>query len=240
MNVKKLVRLVSLFALILSSAALSGCFRQPWFDVYGYHCGNGHPSPGCDFYADGSKIVAVDDPYYNHYTYSNDVTWGYHSYTDVYGYDNSYWGWGWKSPDGILYDDYGRALNADENQSGRDLIANAAAIEEATIRDAGKRFAAKHALAETVGVSIARTLNQMATLPKRLNRARSSQDLRDFTKRLYGVDLDRLQSATEKAQAGDSSALKAVNADIAKSWGTQPETSEAILRGWYGEMLSGN
>ncbi len=222
-------------------SAVSGCYKQAWYDVYGNQCSYGSsPHAGCNFYADGSKIIMADDPYYSPSNYSKEVQWGYWSYVDSYGYSQSYWGWGWKSSDGVLYDEHGYALNSSQDQSSRDLIANAAADEEATIQSAGKDFAAKHALAESVGVSIARTLNQMATLPKRLSRARSPQDVREFTQRLYGVDLDRMQSATDKAKAGDSSDLKAVNAEIAKNWGTQPETSEAILRGWYGDMISGN
>ncbi len=228
----------TLLTTALLAIALPGCFLEmSYYDVYGSKCASGTPTPGCDFYSDGSKLTADD-----YFGYKNSIQtkliWGDWTYNDSYGNPQSYWGWGYRNDTGIIFDENGNALNSADETSGRDLIGNYAALEEATILSAGKDFAARHALAESVGISIARTLNQMATLPKRLNRSRTTQDLRDFTQRLYGVDLDRVTSAADQAHAGDLTALKAINSEIARNWGTQPETSEAILRTWYGDMLS--
>ncbi len=213
-------------------------YHQPWYDVYGYVCGYDSPQAGCNFYSDGSKVYATEDPNYSDANWNANVQYGDWTYIDSYGNYASYSGWAWLSSTGVLYDDYGYALNSDEDQQSRDLIGDAAAKEEVTIKKAGKSFAQKFALAEATGVKIARTLNQMATLPKRLKRARNDADMRDFTKRLYGVDLDRAMAAADKASTGDMSDMKALNADVAANWGTQPETSEAILRGWYSDMLT--
>lgn len=237
---KKILLLAMTTVLVMTA---SGCrnepvYRQPWYDVYGYVCGYDTPQAGCNFYADGSKVFATEDPYYSDNNFVYDSEFGDWTYIDSYGYYVSYYGWAWLSPTGVLYDEYGYALNNNEEQSGRDLIADAAAKEEATVAKAGKAFAQKYALSEATGVSIARTLNQMATLPKRLNRARTQADLADFTKRLYGVDLERAMAATTAAQAGSADALRSMNADVAAHWGTQAETSEAILRGWYKDLAS--
>ena len=160
-------------------------------------------------------------------------------YNDSYGYSHTYFGWGWKSPDGVLYDDHGNALNnLSSEEVGKDLIDNTAAIEEATIQGAGKAFALKYALSEASGVQVARTLNDWATLSKKFNRARTDADMADFTQRLYGVSVDKAKSALAAAKAGDSSQLENLNREVAKHWGTTPETSKAVLKNWYKDELS--
>ena len=213
-------------------------YHQPWYDVYGYVCGYDVPQAGCNFYADGSKIFVTEDPNYTYDNFYNGMQYGAWSYIDSYGYYASYNGWAWLSSTGVLYDEYGYALNEEQEQASRDLIGAAAAKEEAVVQKAGKSLASRYALAEATGVSIARTLNQMATLPKRLNRARTDADMADFTKRLYGVDLKRAMDAADKASSGDLNELQALNSDVASHWGTQPETSEAILRNWYKDLIS--
>jgi hypothetical protein len=207
-----------------------GPIARAWFDVYGLRCGSGNPAPGCNFYSDGSKIISSADPSY--FSGHNLVfaTW---YYTDSYGAARQFRGYAWLSPStGILYDEVGFALNElEDGMSGKDLIGDVAAIEEATIQEVGKAFAAKHALAEESGVQIARTLNDWATLGKK--KARTDKDLADFSKRLFGVSLDSAKSALDIAKNGDLSRLEALNRQVAEKWGTNPETSREILLHWY-------
>lgn len=226
---------------LLGAIALSGChsttvvvvYEQPWYDVYGRHCGYGEPRPGCNFYSDGRKISAGHDPYYAHRSYSYGL-WGYY---DSYGRYREFIGWGWQSPTGILYDSHGRALNEEQERQSRDVIADAAEDEARLVQAVGRSFAQQFALAESTGIRIAETLSQMATLPKRLNRARTQADIEAFTERLYGVNLSAAMEAAQRAQGGDLAALRAMNEQVAAHWGTQPETSEAILRNWYRSIL---
>jgi len=212
-----------------------GGYSQAWYDVYGNYCGSGAPQPGCNFYANGRKIVDSEDPYYGS---SNTLQYGSWYYVDSYGYDQSYYGWGWLSGTGILYDEYGNALNNQGDQDSRDLIGDVAEAEKAVVTAVGKQFAAKYALAEDAGVNIAKTLNDWATISKKQKRARTDADVADFSKRLYGVSIEKAQSAIDSAQKGDLAGLESLNSDVATHWGTSPETSKAILKSWYKKQLA--
>ncbi len=213
-----------------------GPYLQPWYDVYGNQCGSGAPHAGCDFYWDGTQITAGADPYYSNAALMTYATW---SYTDPYGYSQYYTGYAWLSPDGILYDSNGYALNeADDNSGGRDLIGDVATQEQQVVTQAGKAFASKYALSEATGINIARTLNDWATLSKKQQRARTAQDVADFSRRLYGVTVDKAVNALNSAKNGDLSGMIQVNSDIATYWGTSPETSKTILKNWYKDQLS--
>jgi hypothetical protein len=238
MNAKKLA--LALAAVLGLSVAGTGChtggpYVQAWYDVYGYQCGSGAPRAGCNYYWDGTKIRDYEDPYYSS---SNQFYYGQWDYVDSYGYWQTFYGYAWLSPTGVLYDDYGNALNEEGASDSRDLIGDVAKAEEQLVTKVGKEFAAKHALSESTGVAIARTLNDWATLSKKQSRSRTQADVADFSKRLYGVTLDKTTVALDKAKSGDMSGLTAVNADIASHWGTTPETSKAILKGWYKNELT--
>jgi hypothetical protein len=234
---KSFVVISTLIALLVASgcsvSVSGGGYVDPgynaWYDVYGNRCGSYNPSPGCNYYADGSKIQDWEDPsYYNrHLEYA---TW---YYTDSYGWSRSFRGWAWLSGStGILYDEYGFALNElEEGMTGKDLIGDVAALEEASIQEAGRAFAARHALAEETGLHVARTLHDWATLGKK--HARTDADLADFSQRLFGVSLDNAKSALDYAKTGDLSRLEALNKQVAERWGTSPETSKEILQSWF-------
>lgn len=211
----------------------SGPVYQAWYDVYGYNCGSGQPRPGCNFYWDGSKVVDSADPYF--YT-SYNVQYDYWYYTDSYGYSRSYWGWAWLSPTGILYDDWGRALNEEADKDGVDVVTDAAQAAREVVQKQGKTFAERYGLAEDVGVKIATTLNDFAVIGK--SRARTEQDVQDFTKRLYGVDYAEANAALEKAKAGDASGIDGLNGTVASHWGTNPETSKEILKKWFKDQAA--
>ena len=207
-------------------------YYHAWFDVYGHRCNYGYPMPGCNFYSDGSKIIDVEDPNYNSGHFLENGTW---TYTDSYGYAQSYYGYAWLSPDGILFDDLGYALNEDGQSDSSDLMAAAASQELKVVKGAGKDLAKKYALAEDTGVKIASTLNAWADLGKK--QGRSDADIADFSARLYGVKLEKIAPAVAQVKQGDMSGMASLNNDVASYWNTDPETSKEILLSWYKSEL---
>jgi len=201
--------------------------------VYGNYCGRGDPQPGCNYYHDGSKIVDVEDPYYRNYYHLDYALW---EYTDTYGYTQYYLGWAWWSPDNVLYDEYGRALNelGGSTEVDKDMIAQVGEMNEAAVKTAGKDFAARYALAEDKGVDMARVMNDWATLAK--SRSRTTQDIEAFSKRL-GVDLTKVTIAMDKAKTGDNSGVKSAINDVSAYWGTTPETAKEILKNAYKDSV---
>lgn len=201
-----------------------------WYDVYGYKCGTGAPSPGCNFYSNGLKIIDLEDPYFKSFYALDYDTW---YYIDSYGRSSSYVGWAWQSPNGIIYDDWGDALN-DETGKGRDFAADVANQEQNIIKSAGEHFAAKYELDAATGLKIAKVLNDWATIGK--DRARTEADIADFTTRLYGVDFNKVKGALAEAMAGDKDAMNAVVDEAAANWMTSPETVKEVLKSWYGKQ----
>ncbi len=229
-------------SVFIVALALTGChgkgrssgghFSQPWYDVYGFHCGSGQPRPGCNFYADGTKIRDNADPYFysNYYTFS---TWFYY---DSYGTSRVYTGWGWQSSTGILYDEFGYALNKSGQSDSFDVVGNAAEQEQLVVTSAAADLSERYALSSDVGLRIATTLNDWATLGK--YRSRTDADAQDFTQRLYGVSIDQATSALMAASAGDKSKVVQLNEQVAGAWKTNKEVSETILKTWYEKELS--
>jgi hypothetical protein len=204
-------------------------YYTSWYDVYGNYCGNTTPMPGCNFYANGNKIQDYQDPYYSQkfLQYSSDWT-----YTDSYGFTQNYSGYAWLSSDGILFDDFGHALNEVDQTDSHDLLGEAADLEAQAIEGAGASLASRFALASDRAVEIARTLNDWAVLGK--SRARTQQDVADYAQKIYGVSATAAQAALASAEStGDKTALNALNQQVAAYWGTNPETSQAILSAWY-------
>jgi hypothetical protein len=237
---------VRFLSLALVAGTLSACsgsvtvgndpYHQAWYDVYGTRCSNGQPTSGCNFYANGTKITASADPYSSNQYYSYD----YWTYTDSYGQRRSYLGDAWFSSTGILYDAYGNALNEVDPESAQtaDVIAQAAAQEKQVAKVVGKALAQKYALAEDKGVMISKTLQDWANLGKG-GRARTQTDVSDFASRLYGVDASKAKNAIAQALASQSQQpIEELNVDVAAYWGTSPEVSKQILKGWYKDEVA--
>jgi hypothetical protein len=205
-------------------------YYTSWYDVYGHYCGNTNPMPGCNFYSNGTKIQDYQDPYYANKVLQYSSNW---TYTDSYGYAQSYSGYAWLSNDGILFDDFGRALNEVDQTDSHDLLGEAADLEAQAIDGAGKALAGRFALAEDRAIEIARTLNDWAVLGK--TRARTDADTADYAQRIYGVSASAATAALASAERGDLSSLKSLNAQVAAYWGTNAETSQAILSAWYAD-----
>jgi hypothetical protein len=232
-----MLKKTSLLLSALSLAALSGCvntapgnstYYGQYYDAFGNSCSS-IPYPGCDYDFNGLKIMVYQDPYYGLSNYT--TGWGYYDYaTDSY---DSYW----YSPNGIIYDAYGYALNSQsQDDQGRDLISDVAEAEETGIQKTAEQFAAKYSLATDRAVEIVRTLRDWEVFGSK--RARTEQDFAEFTKRLYGVDLSAAKDALTQAQKGDLSGVEQLNKQVAQYWGTDPETSRQILKSWYGEQAA--
>jgi len=237
-NLQNTIRLFSVSALVGLSACNTHAgdpFYHAWYNVYGQSCGNTDPKPGCEYYQDGTKIIAAADSDYMSYYYLTYQQW---NYTDVYGNAKSFTGYGWLSNSGILYDQNGVALNesdSSENTSA-DVLAIAAAMEKKTLTAAGKLLSQKYALAEDKGIEISKTLNAWAVLGR--DRMRTQADTDDFTKRLYGIDPTKAKEAIlSSAAMQDLGPLEGINVDIAAYWGTTPEVSKKILKSWYQNEL---
>ncbi len=226
------------FPLWIALVVLAGCdgsrtYEPAWFDVYGRSCGSvaRGPRPGCNFYADERKIIVTEDPYY---TPATTFEFNLYYYFDSYGESQFYLGWAWKSPNGILYTDRGQALNAEDETEGRDILESVAGQEEQMIRMAGADFSSRFALQEEKGVEVARTLNAWATLVRdRKVRVRTEADIRAFSKRLFGLELDQAVGAAKSFERGDLSQAYEARAQVAAHWETSPETAGQILKSWY-------
>jgi hypothetical protein len=210
-------------------------FHRPWYNVYGQYCGTGYPAPGCNFFVTGRKITLTEDPFYR---YGTNFFYSQWSFLDSFGYPRWFIGWAWQSPNGILYDQFGNALNETSGaEPSADVIAAAAEEEQKTRTAAGKAFAARFALNEEQGIRIARTLGDWALLGR--DRSRTEADVEDFSKRLFGVRASRAEAALTRAfESRDRSAVEELNADVAAHWGTTPELSRKILLDWYREEAS--
>ncbi len=202
-----------------------------WFDVYGRVCGHVSPRPGCNFYANGLKIIDIEDPYFYSSYY---LTYDYHLFYDSYGFPSEYVGWAWQSPNGIIYDDWGSALN-NQDGKGRDFEADVAKAEKNVVQKAAQHFQAKYELSAETSMKVARVLHDWAKVGK--DRARTEKDIADFTQRLYGIDLNKVRNALSEVQKGEREALENLVDETATNWGTTPETMKEILKTWYGSQL---
>jgi hypothetical protein len=219
-----------------TTVTTSDPYYRAWYDVYGNYCGSGYPTSGCNFYANGYKIIDSEDPYYSS---SNILYYDIWTYTNSYGYSESYLGYAWLSNTGILYDEFGNALNETQDSSADiDVLSAAASKEKQAIQAVGKAFASKYALAEDKGVQISKTLQDWAKLG--MDRARTVEDTADFGKRLFGVDPLKAQAQIAKAAVSQSSSdLDELNIDVAANWGIKdPEVSKQILKTWFKNQLN--
>jgi hypothetical protein len=235
------IKILGVLALTLGLAAChttvvyTDPYYHAWYDVYGNYCTNGYPTSGCNFYSNGSKITMSGDPYYQAGTTLYNDYW---TYTDSYGYRRSYTGFAWLSSTGILYDQFGNALNElDDDAAPADVIAAAVVKEKQVQAQVGKVLAQKYALNEDKGVMISKTLQDWAKLGK--DRARTDADVSDFSKRLFGVSAAQAEAAIGVAMATQNkSAVENLNVDVAAHWGTSPEVSKQILKNWYKDEAS--
>ncbi len=250
MNMSLIKRSIVGLGLLVASASFTGCETTvvsggggividpvvyAWYDMYGHGCSTSTPRPGCNFYYYSGELVKImdfEDPYFT-YDYYNLVYdyWTFYLNGILYEYD----GFAWLSPTGILYDEYGNALNQKKSR-GRNTVAEVAKQEANIVEGAGKEFAAKYSLSVDKGIQIARALNQWAKLGK--ERAKTEKDLAEFTSKVYGVDYSQVKKAILEAQAGEDKLLKQTVSEAAKNWGTSEENMKEVLKTWYRGQLA--
>lgn len=212
-------------------------YYPAWYDVYGSVCSYDGPSAGCNYYSDGTQIVDVEDPYFGSSYLLEYFDWQYY---DTYGYPTSYMGYAWLSPTGILYDEWGYALNEENEGHSKDILAEAAVKEEETIKKAGEKLTERFAgLTSDQGVSIARSLSNWATLSRDKKRHRTTEDMAQFGKQIFGVDIKEAEKALLNALQGQMDDVEFLNDQVAAHWNTTPETSKAIMMNWYKKQIEG-
>lgn len=214
-----------LWILLVGGYPSTGARTQPqpyygWYDRFGYRCGA--LGPGCNYYSNGYKIEVEEDPYY----YSSSGWYYYYSY--YYGaYVN-------ESPSGVLYDDWtGQALNeGNEVSDGFDVITDVALANKKRAQAAGHYFAQKFSLSEDQGARVAKTLNDFVMLKKR-----TTQDMADFTQRLYGVDFGKVLSAVDELKAGNQAGMSELIDTAAGTLNATPEATKELIQELHGHLL---
>ncbi|PIU00722.1 MAG: hypothetical protein COT74_03405 [Bdellovibrionales bacterium CG10_big_fil_rev_8_21_14_0_10_45_34] len=199
-------------------------YEALWYDVYGSPCTQLQAE--CTYVDNYSDLKAMWelDPFYS--PFEEPI------FDTVYDTDYGYYvdAWGFYGVNGVFYDYYtGRAIN-EGNQSGRDILADEGVRESDVIEKAGEAFAAKYALDAETGVKVARTMNDWNKLAK--SRSRTAEDVADFTKRLYGVDVNAFMDAI---QTGEQASLDNMLQAAAESWNTSSENMRRILGSVYAQ-----
>lgn len=245
-NRTKLFKFLIIATSFCSLYALSGCrsssngggpihhdpYYQAWYDVYGHVCGYNQPGPGCNYYANGLKIIDVEDPSFSNNSYYLAFDDWY--YYNSYGQFSIYTGWAWKSPTGIIYDDFGNALNNDDGV-GQDYAGDVAEREDNVIHSAADYLAAKYGLSATTGLKVAKFLNDWAQEGR--TRTLSESDIASATEGLYGISFGKLKNALLEAKLGERQPLNELINEAATNWATTPETLKEILKSWYGNQM---
>ncbi len=235
---EEMKKLNIIFFIVAISTAFVGCRRssssgsyyQTWYNVFGASCGSGQPRPGCNFYSNGNKIIASQDPYY----YSNYKlefkTW---FYNDSFGVPKTYTGWVWQSPTNILYDEFNFALNKATHSESFDVIGNVAEQELQVIQESVTglvdRYGMPHDRAQAVVVSLKNISDSVLK-----HNAFTEEDSRQYTSQVYGVDYETAVNALTNAEKGDLTSARQVNEQVAGYWKVNKETSEQIMRDWHG------
>jgi hypothetical protein len=202
-----------------------------WFNKFGKECGN--LAPGCDYWAATGdlhdKIHADEDPYFDSHHPGDFESYATYYYQGLPFHDV------WVSRSGIIYDAWtGEALNRDGDfVSGRDVITDVAVAQEKSLQAAASYYARKFSLSAAQGVKIARTINDFSTMANR-----TEQDVADFTRRLYGIDINVLKPALSSAALGNTHDLTLIINDAAISFGTSPENMRNVIKSLHSELLN--
>jgi phage gp36-like protein len=205
-----------------------------WYDVFGNKCAEGRPSPGCNFYSNGAKIRDWEDPYwaYGHTLIFNNSL----PYKDSYGAARTYSGWAWISGSGIIYDDFGFALNKATQSESFDVVANAAEQDFQLIQEAASDLADRHNLPLDVAMNITTSLDKIARDTLKQN-SFTEESKHEYVTKIYGVSYESAVSALTKAKDGDLKELHDLNGEVSNYWKVNKETSETLLKSWHMQQL---
>lgn len=193
-----------------------------WYDKDGESCGV--LAPGCNYFVTGLKVTLEQDPDYN------TTTGIWFSY-----YSNVYDRMVKESPSGIIYDELtGQALNRDENagDAGFDTITEAALSDKRRVRGTSQYLARRFSLSEQQATRVALQIDRFVRLKNR-----TTADVADFTQRLYGVNFDRVLTAVDEYQAGNTSAAEGVVQDAALYLNITPEATQQLMWELHGHLL---
>jgi len=196
-----------------------------WYNSTGTVCAPF--GPGCNYFSDGLKIRTQEDPYY-----SSSSTWDNYSnswYSSTFGTRVV------ASPSGIIYSYFnGNALNADTQVAeGKDIVNSVAKAKEKSLQAAGNYLSEKFSLSNDEGLRVATTLSDFVAL-----KSRSMQDLSDFSKRLYGVNLNVIMSAADAAQRGNYIPMNSAIQAASDHLNTSPEAIKQLVQELHGHLLA--
>lgn len=238
MKLSKLLLPVALIGLAMTS--MVGCggggsdhvdtYYSGWYNVYGARCGS--LGPGCNYYANGLKIIDIEDPYFNS---SYVLEFGIWDYDDTFGDPTTYVGWAWLSPTNVLYDEFGNALN-EKKSDGRNVVGDVAAKELKVVKGAAADLAAKYGISSAAAENAAMALNSWNLLGKKEN-SRTEADTAATTKVIYGIDAAALRIALKNAQEGDMAKLEGAAVEIADRWQTTPGMVKEMQKQWFAPHL---
>lgn len=114
----------------------------------------------------------------------------------------------------------------------RDLITTVSANQNANITKTADLLAKKYSLSATTSLNVAHSLIDWNKLSNR-----TEADLADFSKRLYGIDIKKVNSALVLSAQGNNSELDQTIAEAAVNWGTTPENMKNIIKDFHGNEL---
>jgi hypothetical protein len=146
------------------------------------------------------------------------------------------------SPTGIKYAYDGSALNAAKlagGTNGNDVVGSIAEQRADQMKGISEVLQAKFALDADVSEQAAASLVDWSEIGSK--RARTHSDMAAFSKRVYGIELGKIEDVALLARDGKAElALKEMDSlvgEAAANWRTSPETMREVLNFFYGNLM---
>lgn len=228
------ISLISAFALtltILAGCTQNGCpnlecswepYTDGWQNANGQSCKG--PAPGCDYYNtttdggyynQGGLIDVSADPYVpggqgNAPNYTTQ-TW---TFTAANGATNTWYGSGWLSPDGIMYNSSGDPLNS--THSGvqtKDTDLQHANVQQAALESAAQHVAAQFQMSVVAArqlVTVADRMNQLVAQGQGQITAADRMSVVSSVLSVGGVSTDDVNTALANSLKGDMTTANAL------------------------------
>ncbi|MGE3973810.1 MAG: hypothetical protein AB7F59_04710 [Bdellovibrionales bacterium] len=145
------------------------------------------------------------------------------------------------SPSGMKYGYDGVAINAARTaggQQGQDVMGTIAEVRADQVKGISEVLQAKFSLDADVSEQAAASLVDWSEIGSK--RARTHADMAAFSKRVYGIELGRIEDVALLARDGKTElALKEMDSlvgEAAQNWRTSPETMREVLNYFYGNL----
>ncbi|MGE3973812.1 MAG: hypothetical protein AB7F59_04720 [Bdellovibrionales bacterium] len=145
------------------------------------------------------------------------------------------------SPSGVKYAYDGSALNAAQavgSTNGKDVMGTVAEQRADQVKGISEVLQAKFSLDADVSEQAAASLVDWSEIGSK--RARTHADMAAFSKRVYGIELGRIEDVALLARDGKTElALKEMDSlvgEAAQNWRTSPETMREVLNFFYGNL----